>query len=133
MNMFCRHLKSAVEAQIDHNRSHKAFKFRRVRRVNIARRRNAFGYAYVTIMVDLRPEFPVAGGKRGALNRTQVRAALDWLAGSARDAYSLRRVARYVYPPFSQSPLPTPLSELSLLPIRCGDGCVVLNALWKGD
>ena len=34
-----------------------------------------------TIMVDLRPEFPVAGEKRGALNRAQVRAALDWLAG----------------------------------------------------
>ena len=34
-----------------------------------------------TIMTDLRPKFPVAGGKRSALNDTQVRAALDWLAG----------------------------------------------------
>ncbi|PYH92289.1 hypothetical protein BO71DRAFT_400691 [Aspergillus ellipticus CBS 707.79] len=32
------------------------------------------------IMVDLRPRFPVAGARRGVLNRTQVRGALDWLA-----------------------------------------------------
>ncbi|KAL4866208.1 hypothetical protein BDV12DRAFT_138245 [Aspergillus spectabilis] len=34
-----------------------------------------------TIMVDLRTKFPVAGGKRSTLNRTQVHAALEWLAG----------------------------------------------------
>lgn len=33
-----------------------------------------------TLMSDLRPEFPVAGGKRSALQPRQVHAALDWLA-----------------------------------------------------
>ncbi|KAL5338184.1 hypothetical protein BJX70DRAFT_367408 [Aspergillus crustosus] len=33
-----------------------------------------------TIMVDLRPKYPVAGGKRSALNQIQVYGALDWLA-----------------------------------------------------
>ncbi|CAG7967363.1 unnamed protein product [Penicillium olsonii] len=33
-----------------------------------------------TIMVDLRPKFPVAGEKRSVLSHTQVCGALDWLA-----------------------------------------------------
>ncbi|KAL2752013.1 hypothetical protein ACRALDRAFT_2141744 [Sodiomyces alcalophilus JCM 7366] len=33
-----------------------------------------------TLMSDLRPQFPVAGGKRSALRPRQVHAALDWLA-----------------------------------------------------
>jgi hypothetical protein len=33
-----------------------------------------------TIMVDLSPRFPVSGGKRSALDRTQVHSALEWLA-----------------------------------------------------
>lgn len=58
-----------------------------------------------TIMVDLRPEFPVAGEKRGALNRTQVRAALDWLAGfhSRSRGLLLASLDGYVLPPLEES------------------------------
>ena len=38
------------------------------------------GGLMATIMVDLRPKFPVAGEKRSILNSTQVHGALDWLA-----------------------------------------------------
>lgn len=57
-----------------------------------------------TIMVDLRPEFPVAGGKRGALNRTQVRAALDWLAGFHSRSRGLLPASldEYVLPPLEE-------------------------------
>ncbi|CAG7939910.1 unnamed protein product [Penicillium nalgiovense] len=57
-----------------------------------------------TIMVDLRPEFPVAGGKRGALNRTQVRAALDWLAGFHCRSRGLLPASldEYVLPPLEE-------------------------------
>ncbi|KAJ5594127.1 uncharacterized protein N7459_000335 [Penicillium hispanicum] len=39
------------------------------------------GGLMATIMVDLRPRFPVAGAKRSVLSRAQVHGALDWLAG----------------------------------------------------
>ncbi|KAJ5807644.1 hypothetical protein N7447_011100 [Penicillium robsamsonii] len=58
-----------------------------------------------TIMVDLRPGFPVAGEKRGALNRTQVRAALDWLArfhGRSRRLLPAS-LDGYVLPPLEES------------------------------
>jgi hypothetical protein len=58
-----------------------------------------------TIMVDLRPKFPVAGEKRGALNRTQVCAALDWLAsfhGRSRDLLPAN-LEEYVLPPLEES------------------------------
>lgn len=58
-----------------------------------------------TIMVDLRPGFPVAGEKRGALNRTQVRAALDWLAGFHSRSRGLvsATLDEYVLPPLEES------------------------------
>ncbi|OQE35098.1 hypothetical protein PENCOP_c014G07053 [Penicillium coprophilum] len=58
-----------------------------------------------TIMVDLRPEFPVAGEKRGALNRTQVHAALDWLAGFHSRSRELlpATLDGYVLPPLEES------------------------------
>ncbi|KGO69815.1 Protein of unknown function DUF227 [Penicillium italicum] len=58
-----------------------------------------------TIMVNLRPGFPVAGEKRGALNRTQVRAALDWLAGFHSRSRGLlpASLGGYVLPPLEES------------------------------
>ncbi|EKV11609.1 Protein kinase-like domain [Penicillium digitatum] len=58
-----------------------------------------------TIMVDLRPGFPVAGEKRGALNGTQVRAALDWLAGFHSRSRGLlpASLEGYVLPPLEES------------------------------
>ncbi|KXG51814.1 uncharacterized protein PGRI_092070 [Penicillium griseofulvum] len=58
-----------------------------------------------TIMVDLRPKFPVAGEKRGALNRTQVSATLDWLAGFHSRSRSLLppNFEEYVLPPLEES------------------------------
>ncbi|KAJ5355630.1 hypothetical protein N7517_010239 [Penicillium concentricum] len=58
-----------------------------------------------TIMVDLRPAFPVAGEKRGALNRTQVHAALDWLAGFHGRSRGLLPINLdgYVWPPLEES------------------------------
>ncbi|KAJ5161653.1 hypothetical protein N7492_007045 [Penicillium capsulatum] len=58
-----------------------------------------------TIMVDLRPKFPVAGGKRSALNQTQVYGALDWLAsfhGHSRGAIAANSLAEYVLPPLEE-------------------------------
>ncbi|KAJ5927605.1 hypothetical protein N7516_009378 [Penicillium verrucosum] len=58
-----------------------------------------------TIMIDLRPGFPVAGEKRGALNRAQVRAALDWLAGFHSRSRGLLPASLdgYVLPPLEES------------------------------
>ncbi|CAI7596623.1 unnamed protein product [Penicillium glandicola] len=58
-----------------------------------------------TIMVDLRPEFPVAGEKRGALNLTQVHAALDWLAAFHGRSRGLlpATLDGYVLPPLEES------------------------------
>ncbi|KAJ5209933.1 hypothetical protein N7491_009743 [Penicillium cf. griseofulvum] len=58
-----------------------------------------------TIMVDLRPKFPVAGEKRGALNRTQVCAALDWLASFHSRSRGLlpANLEEYVLPPLEES------------------------------
>ncbi|KAJ5622992.1 hypothetical protein N7490_011597 [Penicillium lividum] len=58
-----------------------------------------------TIMVDLRPKFPVAGGKRSALNRTQVHGALDWLARFHGQSLGLRpnNLDDYVLPPLEES------------------------------
>jgi hypothetical protein len=57
-----------------------------------------------TVMVDLRPRYPVAGEKRGVLDRVQVFGALDWLAsfhsrtrGLVPDDYG-----EFVLPPFEE-------------------------------
>ncbi|KAJ5618652.1 hypothetical protein N7528_006763 [Penicillium herquei] len=57
------------------------------------------------IMVDLRPAFPVCGGKRSALSRVQVHGALDWLARFHRRSWDLlpRVLDGYVLPPFEES------------------------------
>jgi hypothetical protein len=72
-----------------------------------------------TIMVDLRPKYPVAGGKRSVLSKVQVRGALDWLAGFHGRSWSL---------------LPDSLEECVLPPLeeakRRGDGAEVEGALW---
>ncbi|KAJ6088493.1 hypothetical protein N7486_009754 [Penicillium sp. IBT 16267x] len=58
-----------------------------------------------TIMVDLRPKFPVAGGKRSALNRKQVQGALDWLAGFHGRSLGLKQdtLDDYLLPPLEES------------------------------
>ncbi|KAL2853554.1 hypothetical protein BJX68DRAFT_233181 [Aspergillus pseudodeflectus] len=72
-----------------------------------------------TIMVDLRPKYPVAGGKRSVLSKVQVRGALDWLAGFHGRSWGL---------------LPDSLEECVLPPLeeakRRGDGAEVEGALW---
>jgi hypothetical protein len=57
-----------------------------------------------TIMVDLRPKFPVAGEKRSVLNRTQVHGALDWLAGFHSRSWGLLpdSLDEYVLPPLEE-------------------------------
>ncbi|KAI9933610.1 hypothetical protein ASPWEDRAFT_185750 [Aspergillus wentii DTO 134E9] len=57
-----------------------------------------------TVMVDLRPKFPVAGEKRSVLNRTQVHAALDWLAGFHSRSWGLLPDSfdDYVLPPLEE-------------------------------
>ncbi|KAJ5919063.1 hypothetical protein N7466_010006 [Penicillium verhagenii] len=58
-----------------------------------------------TIMVDLRPKFPVVGGRRGALNCTQVYAALDWLARFHGRSLGLKpsNLDDYILPPLLES------------------------------
>ncbi|KAJ5610348.1 hypothetical protein N7510_007067 [Penicillium lagena] len=59
-----------------------------------------------TIMVDLRMKFPVAGEKRSVLNSTQVRGALDWLAGFHGRSWGLLlpdSLEEYVLPPLEES------------------------------
>lgn len=57
-----------------------------------------------TIMVDLRPKFPIAGAKRSVLNGNQVRGALDWLAGFHRRSWGLLpgNLDEYVLPPLDE-------------------------------
>jgi hypothetical protein len=58
-----------------------------------------------TIMVDLRPKFPVAGGKRSVLSRAQVCGSLDWLAKFHSHSWSLlpKSLETYVLPPLEES------------------------------
>ncbi|KAI9375121.1 hypothetical protein BJX61DRAFT_495340 [Aspergillus egyptiacus] len=67
-----------------------------------------------TIMTDLRTKFPVAGGKRGALNAAQVYGALEWLARFHSRSWEFRPqragagsldldLDRYVLPPLEES------------------------------
>ncbi|KAJ5691862.1 hypothetical protein N7462_001285 [Penicillium macrosclerotiorum] len=58
-----------------------------------------------TIMVDLRPRFPIAGGKRSALSRTQVHGALDWLAKFHSRSWEWLpdNLTRYVLPPLEEA------------------------------
>ncbi|BCS04908.1 uncharacterized protein AKAW2_80709A [Aspergillus luchuensis] len=60
-----------------------------------------------TIMVDLRPAFPVAGEKRSVLSRVQVYGALDWLARFHSRSWGLlsddRRLDGYVLPPLEEA------------------------------
>ncbi|KAL4779035.1 phosphotransferase enzyme family protein [Aspergillus varians] len=57
-----------------------------------------------TVMVDLRPRFPVEGGKRGVLTRAQVNGALDWLAGLHRRSWAVLPggLDGYVLPPLEE-------------------------------
>ncbi|OJI83207.1 hypothetical protein ASPTUDRAFT_44550 [Aspergillus tubingensis CBS 134.48] len=60
-----------------------------------------------TIMVDLRPAFPVAGEKRSVLSRVQVYGALDWLARFHSRSWGLlsddRSLDGYVLPPLEEA------------------------------
>ncbi|EHA52434.1 hypothetical protein MGG_09503 [Pyricularia oryzae 70-15] len=58
-----------------------------------------------TLMSDLRPAYPVAGEKRTALNKTQVHAALGWLARFHRKTHELvdRDLNGFVLPPLQET------------------------------
>ncbi|KAL3459096.1 hypothetical protein BJX64DRAFT_265277 [Aspergillus heterothallicus] len=58
-----------------------------------------------TVMVDLRPKYPVAGGKRSVLSKAQVRGALIWLAGFHARSWNLlsRNLDEYVRPPLEEA------------------------------
>ncbi|KAL4979624.1 kinase-like domain-containing protein [Aspergillus desertorum] len=58
-----------------------------------------------TVMVDLRPKFPIAGEKRGVLSRVQILGALDWLARFHRHSLGLLpgSVDGYVLPPLEEA------------------------------
>ena len=58
-----------------------------------------------TIMVDLRPKFPVSGEKRSVLSRTQVCGSLDWLARFHSHSWGLlpKNIDGYVLPPLEES------------------------------
>ena len=59
-----------------------------------------------TIMVDLRPKYPVAGEKRSVLSRTQVHGALDWLAAFHSGSWDLdllrNGLESYILPPIEE-------------------------------
>ncbi|KAL4875213.1 hypothetical protein BJY04DRAFT_224290 [Aspergillus karnatakaensis] len=57
------------------------------------------------IIVDLRTKYPVAGGKRSALSRTQVYAALDWLATFHGRSWGILNdeLEGYVLPPLKEN------------------------------
>jgi hypothetical protein len=57
-----------------------------------------------TIMVDLRPKFPVAGEKRSVLSRAQVCGSLDWLAKFHSRSWGLlpNSLESYVLPPLEE-------------------------------
>ncbi|GKZ38683.1 hypothetical protein AbraIFM66950_011052 [Aspergillus brasiliensis] len=59
-----------------------------------------------TIMVDLRPAFPVAGEKRSVLSGHQVYGALNWLARFHSRSWGLlseRKLDEYVLPPLEEA------------------------------
>ncbi|KAI5865956.1 Ecdysteroid kinase-domain-containing protein [Durotheca rogersii] len=58
-----------------------------------------------TILTDLRPCYPVAGGKRSELNKYQIYAALDWLASFHRSSRKLipEQLDDYVRPPLEEA------------------------------
>ncbi|KAL4968106.1 phosphotransferase enzyme family protein [Aspergillus stella-maris] len=63
-------------------------------------------WSMATVMVDLRPMYPVAGGKRSALNAVQVQGALDWLAGFHSRSWEVLPkggLEGYVLPPLEES------------------------------
>jgi hypothetical protein len=72
-----------------------------------------------TIMVDLRTQYPVAGGKRSVLSKVQVHGALNWLAGFHGRSWSL---------------MPDSLDECVLPPLeeakKRGAGGEIEGALW---
>ncbi|PWY86722.1 phosphotransferase enzyme family protein [Aspergillus heteromorphus CBS 117.55] len=76
-----------------------------------------------TVMVDLRPRFPVAGGKRSALDRVQVCGALEWLGRFHGRSWGLLGgeggLGGYVLPP---------LEEVKRRKDRTGMECG--NTLW---
>ncbi|OJJ42494.1 hypothetical protein ASPZODRAFT_137290 [Penicilliopsis zonata CBS 506.65] len=74
-----------------------------------------------TIMVDLRPRFPVAGGQRSVLNRTQVERSIDWLASFHSRSWGLlsNDLEEYLLPPLEE-----------VVRRRQGAGKDVQNGLW---
>ncbi|KAJ5454254.1 uncharacterized protein N7458_005210 [Penicillium daleae] len=62
------------------------------------------GGLLATLMVDLSPRFPVPGGKRSALNRTQVQSSLEWLARFHGRSWGLLpdSLDRYLLPPLQE-------------------------------
>lgn len=58
-----------------------------------------------TLMTDLRLEFPVVGGKRSALDSTQVHAAAEWLAKFHASSWKLLpdTLDDYLLPPLEES------------------------------
>ncbi|CAI7597521.1 unnamed protein product [Penicillium bialowiezense] len=58
-----------------------------------------------TIMVDLRPRFPIAGEKRSILSRTQVCGSLDWLVRFHSNSWTLppKTLDSHVLPPLQES------------------------------
>ncbi|KAJ5129269.1 phosphotransferase enzyme family protein [Penicillium bovifimosum] len=74
-----------------------------------------------TIMVDLRPQYPVAGEKRGVLDSVQVFGALDWLA-------SFHSRTRGLVPDDREGLVLPPLEEMEKRKKEGGkNGC---NGLW---
>lgn len=63
------------------------------------------GGLMATIMVDLRPKFPVAGEKRSVLSQRQVQAALEWLAEFHGRSWDLlpQDLNQCVLPPLEES------------------------------
>lgn len=63
------------------------------------------GNLVATVMVDLRPRYPVAGEKRSELNSIQVHSALDWLAAFHSRSWELLSgsLDKHVLPPLEES------------------------------
>ncbi|KAI0169220.1 phosphotransferase enzyme family protein [Hypoxylon sp. FL1284] len=58
-----------------------------------------------TIMIDLRPYYPVAGEKRSELNEQQVHAAVDWLSSFHRTSRKLitGNLGEFLLPPLEEA------------------------------
>ncbi|KAF7559171.1 hypothetical protein G7046_g4972 [Stylonectria norvegica] len=58
-----------------------------------------------TLMTDLRPAFPVAGGKRLALSPDQIHAAVEWLAKFHSDSWKLLpdTLSNFLLPPLEEA------------------------------